>query len=220
MRHWLSTTLGALALLLSTPVQAATSAQPPRDTCTRVAGYALLRTKLTQIVAERSKDRLLALLSPDILNSFGGDGGVAEFIAIWQLDQDPDQSKVWRELAAVLKLGCHADSEGLSLPWFFAAPPPRGFEDADAFTLHLVTGTGVALRAAPQADAPVIARLDWTVLNTIDEGGENARWRHVRLRDGRSGYFSAAYLRSQVDYRALFRRIDGRWMMTAFVAGD
>jgi hypothetical protein len=29
-----------------------------------------------------------------------------------------------------------------------------------------------------------------------------------------------AYVRSSVDYRALFNLIDGRWRMTAFVAGD
>ena len=49
---------------------------------------------------------------------------------------------------------------------------------------------------------------------------EDESWRAVRLPDGRAGFVDRRYLRSPIDYRAAFARIDGRWQMTLFLAGD
>jgi hypothetical protein len=40
------------------------------------------------------------------------------------------------------------------------------------------------------------------------------------LPGGRRGFVHAAYARSPVDYRAYFTRVDGRWQLTLFLAGD
>lgn len=216
--------IASLALLVAPISQIAPAAhaasQPPRDTCTRLPVYTQLRARLVTIVESRAKDDLLDLLSTDILNSFGGDGGKAEFVQTWHLDHDPGSSPVWDHLAAMLKLGCFASDNDMSMPYFFEAPLPPERADADVFTLHLVTGTSVALRDAPSAQGKVLARLDWTLVDTIDEWSEDARWRQVRLGNGRTGFIRSDYLRSQVDYRAIFRRVDGQWQMTALVAGD
>jgi hypothetical protein len=42
----------------------------------------------------------------------------------------------------------------------------------------------------------------------------------VRLPDGRAGFVDSRFVRSPIDYRAAFARIDGRWQMTLFLAGD
>lgn len=34
------------------------------------------------------------------------------------------------------------------------------------------------------------------------------------------GYVSGKYVRSPIDYRAFFQQVDGKWQLTAFVAGD
>jgi hypothetical protein len=57
------------------------------------------------------------------------------------------------------------------------------------------------------------------MVRVIDDT-EGRVWVHVQLGDGRTGYMWHAYVRRPIDYRALFNLIDGRWRMTAFVAGD
>jgi hypothetical protein len=42
----------------------------------------------------------------------------------------------------------------------------------------------------------------------------------VRLADGRTGFVRHDQVRSVLDYRAVFERREGHWLMTAFVAGD
>ena len=45
-------------------------------------------------------------------------------------------------------------------------------------------------------------------------------WTAVALRDGRRGYVHSRYVRSPIDYRAYFRKKDGRWWMVMLLAGD
>ena len=45
-------------------------------------------------------------------------------------------------------------------------------------------------------------------------------WVAVTLDDGLNGYVASGDVRSPVDYRACFTRIEGVWKLTAFVAGD
>ena len=47
-----------------------------------------------------------------------------------------------------------------------------------------------------------------------------SEWTRIKLRDGRTGYISSRYVRGPVGYRAIFNKVDGRWRMAAFVAGD
>ena len=42
----------------------------------------------------------------------------------------------------------------------------------------------------------------------------------VRLKDGREGWLWAKEVRSPIDYRATIEKRKGKWMITAFVAGD
>ena len=42
----------------------------------------------------------------------------------------------------------------------------------------------------------------------------------VRLWNGRSGFIASAFVRSPVDYRAIFQKAGGQWRLRAFVAGD
>jgi hypothetical protein len=52
------------------------------------------------------------------------------------------------------------------------------------------------------------------------KGNQNRYWRRVKTEDGESGYVAARDVRSPIDYRAAFEKVDGRWMMTFFVVGD
>jgi hypothetical protein len=77
----------------------------------------------------------------------------------------------------------------------------------------------VRLRSAAALDAPIIGVVSHSIVRMI-EPAQGKLWARVQLGDGRTGYMWHAYVRSPVDYRALFNLVDGRWKMTAFVAGD
>jgi hypothetical protein len=67
-----------------------------------------------------------------------------------------------------------------------------------------------------------VATVSWHVVEDAsgDDAAEAGAWRRVRLGDGRIGYMGSGDLRSDIDYRAIFERRGGRWLLTVFVAGD
>ena len=97
---------------------------------------------------------------------------------------------------------------------------PMLAEDFDPFEALVVTQTGTSLHERPDRASPVLAALDWDVLlwRQVDDLAED--WVAVRRADGREGFVLRANLRSPLDYRAHFARVDGRFRMTSFIAGD
>ena len=72
--------------------------------------------------------------------------------------------------------------------------------------------------------SPILARLSFDVVRVTDStatpGPGRHAWIPVQLADGRAGWVSAEFIRSPVDYRAIFARRDGRWLLEALIAGD
>jgi hypothetical protein len=187
---------------------------PPVDQCSTDASFAAFRDALLQAIARRDREHLLSILADDILVDFGGGAGRAAFVEAWQLDR-PETSPVWDELGEVLRLGCVQDPEhGYWAPSMFMSG-----EIDDPFGTALAIRPGAPLHAAPDAGSARLASLDWDLVSVIEWNGEDP-WQRVRTADGREGYVRSADLRSPVDYRAGFRRIDGSWRMSTFIAGD
>jgi hypothetical protein len=69
-------------------------------------------------------------------------------------------------------------------------------------------------------DASFVAAMSYSIVQPLNQAADEKLWVRIRLGDGRTGHVWHAYVRSPVDYRALFNLIDGRWRMTAFVSGD
>ena len=202
-----------LALFLAAPAAAQVGRLPPRDACAQDASFRAFRSELQAAVAAKDADRLLSLTADDIEFSFGDGDGKADFIDNWELTR-PRESAIWPHLAEALRLGCGAVGDYLGAPSMFIDFP----ETLDAFEHVVAVGTGVPARAEPKAGGKVLARLDWQIVPTLDdEGGD---WMKVRLADGRPAYVKRADVRSPLDYRAIFQKRSGRWLMTAFVAGD
>jgi hypothetical protein len=123
---------------------------------------------------------------------------------------------LWDELRVVLARGGRFSSPAsFAAPYVYANWPGQ----FDAFECAAVTGTNVRLRSAPKLDAPIVSTMSYSIVRLM-EPAPGQLWSRVQLGDGRTGYMWHAYVRSSVDYRALFNLIDGRWRMTAFVAGD
>lgn len=190
----------------------------PVDEAVRDPEFFIFRAQLQAAVAKRDTTELLRVIAPNILNSFGGDGGREEFRQQWGIAQ-PHTSKRWAVLGLVLALGgrFHGDT-AFYAPYTFGGTPGDGFE-----TLA-VLGRHVRVRAEPSASSMPIDTLTFEAVTRWREGYEGSAavpgWEPIRSHKGRTGWVLARYLRSPIDYRAGFVLREGHWWLRALVAGD
>jgi hypothetical protein len=173
------------------------------------------REALQRTVARRDVNALLQELHPDIKNSFGDDDGIEGFKELWELDTP--ETQVWRELGSVLALGGTFEGQDTFVAPYVTSRWPNEF---DPFNYVALVGSNVRVRSAPSSRAAVIDTLSFAILRRQGDSYPQRPWTSVALPDGRTGYVSGDLVRSPVDYRAYFRRADGRWQMIVFIAGD
>lgn len=185
----------------------------PVDEGPRDPEFAALRDGLLRIVALRDTTALLALLVPDVKNSFGGDDGIQGFRDHWRLGE-PD-TELWTVLGDVLRHGGKFTPPGrFAAPWTFFALP----DSLDAFEYLIVRDSAVAVHERADVTSRVIARLSFDIVRAGPY--QPGPWRAIALADSGSGYVQASRIRSPVDYRAAFERREGRWRLVFLVAGD
>jgi len=182
----------------------------PRDDCIGEAGALEFREKLAAAVLAQDADAVLALSAKDVMLDFGGGSGAAEF----KKRLGESDRALWKALRNLIPLGCAIGSDGsLTLPWYFAQDIPID----DPYLGMIVRGANVPLLDAPKADAKVLKRLSWDVVELQKDPGTYAE---VKTADGKAGFIEWAYLRAIIDYRLIAEKRDGEWKITAFVAGD
>lgn len=210
----------ALLALACAVWSASVSAEPngryaPRDECTADPAAVRFRATLADAVARRDATLIAQLAEPDIGLDFGGGAGREEFVARLQGRSEGQSGGTWADLAEVLRLGCALEGDRLTLPWLFAQ---HAF--ADPYAMVVVTGEGVALRAAPRANARVLARLDWEGVEIVGGYEPDKRYQHVRF-GKRSGWIATSFLRSPIGYRLIAtREPGGPFRIAMFIAGD
>lgn len=186
----------------------------PVDEAAMQPDFFSFRAQLAAAVARRDAADVLAAVDGRVRTGFGGDDGRAAFERQWEPGR-PD-SRLWEALGAVLALGgSFTGAQQFSAPYVYSRWP----EDLDAFGHVALIASDVRLRAAPRADAAVIGRASFGVLELAGPATPDG-WFPVRTPDGRAGYVARALARSPLDYRAIFERRDGRWQLVAFVSGD
>lgn len=201
----------------------------PVDEAAKDRTFEMFRTVLRAAVAERNTDYVVSQTCPDILVSFGGEGGRDEFRAFLTVPEDSlsDEYKPqaaamrdahWAALAEVLDMGGNFTSQDeFWAPYTFNVELPG---DRDPFTTYFVTGSNVLLRSGPGKDTAAISSLSYVAV-TIAEYDPEAEYQPVVLANGIKGYLHRDFLRNVVDYRAGFQRgEDGAWRLCTFVAGD
>lgn len=207
----------ALALLCCICLHVAEAREKllPVDEAVSRPDFFTFRAHLQAALARHDVEAVLLALDPDIRNSFGGDGGVPEFRESWNLDSPA--SPLWETLATVLALGGTFDGDGsFAAPYVFSAWP----DEADSFSFLAVLGTGVRVHAGPDSGSGTVATLSYDIVEVGESGPPEGAWVQVLLPGGASGYLSRRYVRSPLDYRALFTHTDGQWRLSALVAGD
>lgn len=207
--------MGQVAEPASSPATAGTGADlaplEPRNACRDISGAEQFRTALAAAVKARDVDALIALADPNVKLDFGDGAGTAE------LRRRLSERNLWQELDQLIALGCGPnEAGGITLPWYFTQETPG----VDAMMGMLVTGQNVPMVAAPQGDAETVRTLSWDAVELLDGLNTGAAFQHVRLPDGTAGFVATDKLRSLVTYRLLASEQDGKWRITAFIAGD
>ncbi len=194
----------------------------PVDEGKRDASFLSFRQKLSEAVKKRNRKFLLGILDRNIKNSFGGDGGIKEFKEKWKIDSP--KSEFWNEMLSVITNGGVFFSEDTFIaPYSFKRFP----KDLDAFEYQAIFGRNVNLRSKPESSSKLISQLSYNIVKVDYEKSvkdktdeEKYLWLKVETLGGKKGFVNAKYARSPIDYRAIFDKNNGRWKMTAFVAGD
>lgn len=186
---------------------------PPIEACRGDADFDRFRAELSAAVELKDVAGLRTLAADDIQSSFGGDGGWDEFAAAWGLDQ-PQKSALWKELEDVIALGCaKTEAGGRVFPGLF-----EDMGEADPFEL-LVVRPGTPLRSAADSNAPATTIPDWSATLQLDASAPEG-WVKVQVPGGPRGWVETGLTISPIGYRLVSEFRNGRWWITAFVAGD
>ena len=213
-----------ILLLLTLSFAASTPAQVaklyPVDEAAKDPAFFAFRARLLRAIYKKDTSFLLSIVDPKIANNFGGDDGITHFKRIWHPERPT--SPMWTELLAALALGGKFDKDqSFGAPYLFNSFP----EGLDVFEHAAVIEDGVRVRREPNTRGTVIRNLSFDIVK-LGRGeyrrnpGEKREWVPVELADGQKGYVASEYIRSPIDYRAIFEKKNGKWMMTAFIAGD
>jgi hypothetical protein len=221
--RWLS----VLLLAAATAVASATSPLPPPmrlipvDEAAKDQSFAQFRDELKAVIARKDAAKLFHYLASDIQLSFGGDYGGPAFHKMWKpFDKD---TQVWKALSLIVDNGGKfVVPGGFAAPYAYAAFP----EDIDAFSYVVVTNPRALLRERPHANARVIRELDHDILEVVNSSGKMQHeagpndWDEVKHVSGQRGFVQSADIRSPIEFRAVFEKRKGRWVMQTLIAGD
>jgi hypothetical protein len=194
----------------------------PIDEASKDPSFLKFRDELLMAVDRKGAKHLLSILDPGIKNSFGGDGGIDEFKAMWKPERA--DSEVWMELRFILTHGgAFNQTDDFVAPYVFSSfPDLRDVPnyDEESYSYGAVIEDNVILRSKPETNASAVARLSYHVVKSVDESGLPPDWIKVATTDGMTGYISRSLWRSVIDYRAFFTKQSGTWRLNMLAAGD
>lgn len=201
------------ALCAASSAQALPSRLPPVEQCGGDRSFTKFRDTLRQVVQRKDRDALLRMLSPKVLVNFGGAVGPKAFAEEW--DFDPHSHGIWDQIETMLRMGCGRDGGARLIPSLILQLDPDA--DEGVYDMRLVL-PGAKLFTKPGVAAGAGAVASWTVATATNTSGD--LWTGVRLPDGRSGWIADDDLYEPIGYRMVVEKLRGKWMITAFVAGD
>jgi len=185
----------------------------PVDQAASQPDFFTFRARLQAAVARRDEAAVLAAADPGIRTSFGDDDGLATFRVKLR---DP-QGDLWSDLGAALALGGRFQSpDSFAAPYVFADWP----SSLDSFECAAVVGDRVRVRASADPGSAVVGSVSYEIVQVLPAQQGSGVTTQVRLANGRSGFIASSFVRSPVDYRAIFQKAGGQWRLRAFVAGD
>lgn len=115
--------------------------------------------------------------------------------------------------------GSFQDASTFVAPYVFSKFPSH----LDGYESGVIIQTNVRIRQNPTVKSPIIGSLSFDILTVLDwtpiEGDEQ-NWIAVKTAMDQRGFVAERYIRSPIDYRAIFKKRDGKWVLTTLIAGD
>lgn len=194
----------------------------PVDEAKKDSSFVAFRQKLIEAVKKRDQKFIIGILDRNIRNNFGGDGGIDEFKEIWKIDSP--KSAFWDEMLTIITNGGVFFDKSTFIAPFSTENFPR---DLDAFEHQIIFGNNVNLRFEPKSSSKLIAQLSYNVVkvdfdNSVKRKASEDKylWLKVETLGGKKGFVNAKFVRSPIEYRAIFEKTNGKWRLGAFISGD
>lgn len=193
--------------------------------------------ELTLAIGKKDSAFVTHHMTSNMMNSFGGDGGIDEFREYWNnLDTNSD---FWPLAERFLKIG-----GGKYVPGSDQYVVPYSFSDWDTlnetydpFTHSIIIGKNVNVRNSPNiTNSSIIGQLSYDVVRNdwektassvnehqvIEENYTGSyQWEYICTLDGDiCGYINWKYIMSPLDYRLGFVKVDNKWKISFLVGGD
>lgn len=210
--------------LLTVPCLAQERYVIPVDEAKYEPSFLALRNQLIAAVKNRDLEVLLSLTDREFRGSLGPDEGVEFFKK--KLENPSSKPDLWRELLVVLEHGGTFGSDSMTefcAPYLFGKFP----RDLESFEFRAIFGSNVNLRSKPGLKAPVTARLSYNIVQvdyehllSVPPDSPESDWIKIETLGGKKGYVKAEFVRSPISYRAGFIKVDGKWKLRWFLAGD
>ncbi len=190
--------------------------------------FASFLEEMFTAIDHRDSKFLLQHVDENIQMSYGTKQGKEAFIESWNLAGNPQDSRIWQQLDAILTLGGIFTNRNLNS---FTAPYTFFIRLEDPYRQLIATGTEVRIRSQPGLNGEVLGSLNHEIVDLVpleaDEqrimetmGNETHAWEKIKTSNGTIGYVYGKYLRSPTDFRTNFEYQNGTWMMRYFISGD
>jgi len=189
----------------------------PVDEAAKVPDFFAFRAQLQNAVARHDVQAVLAVVHPHVMMGFGSDQGMAAFVARWQPHEPKTQ--LWDTMSTVLALGGAFNPDGS----FYAPYTNSRWPLPDAIGYLAALDSNVPVYAAPHKRSSTVGKLNFEIVAWVDNADTPripVGWTAIQWRAGKTAYVESRRVRSPVDYGITFRKIDGRWTITNFYAGD
>lgn len=206
----------AMLLMFSVGAQGKTLASlPPVEHCDGDASFTQFRERLKAVVAAKDREAFIAMLAPDVLVDFGGGSGREAFTEQWTFDAS-EYGNVWDQLGTMLSLGCEQEEGARIIPSLIIQV---GAYPEEAVTDVVLILPGAKLYREIGVESPNPRTTPWSVATVISRAAD---WgTGVRLPDGREGNIPDDRVYEPAGYRMIIEQDNaGKWMITAFIAGD
>jgi hypothetical protein len=202
----------------SVPAPAAASHRfpPPVSAADGDPGLADLRDRIRRAVDARAFEPLVPLMSPSVYYDLGESFTPAEFLAESKTWSSAQAAEFWRDLhdALALPIGAAGDTAYASYVALVRVPQ---------IEWKVATARGVKVRQAPSLSAPVVAELDYDMVEDVTEfaaartlppvriGGFSYGWLEIVTPAGARGWVVAKDVHSPRYLPVVFKKTDGVW---------
>lgn len=210
---------------------------PPINDITKDKSLVAFVNQLKTAVKKQDKAFLISVLDENVKSDFGGDGGIEEFQRTWNLHKG--DTSIWHHLDRVLQLGGAFDTDAIKNGedhYMVAFPYTHliDLQDADDYiNIGVIMGKNVNIRENPNLNAKVLTQFSYDVVWFVEDGpalqkteGSNPwggpEWYLIESLDRKKrGWVNWKFVQSPLDFRLyLFKNKQGKWRISAFLAGD